>query len=335
MSDSRIAMEELMLSLFDQEVLHQKILETLLGRTQLARRLGIWNEDRIPRVHHEPERGCFDIGLSVDDGERSVLIELKAEAHLTEKQFEAQGKLVAASGGKASRAYILLGPAFFCWKGRLKEAHLVLVGAKALCLSLEAVLEERGQGPDRELASGYLAVLRRYQDSHPVDGAYRSLKDWVESDFMRFYSEMLNAWGVPGKIYPVTHRGGQDLIMNATDEWLELKGTDFTGQIFWEVVNGKVRFKIHYVGPKDRRKRVRERCRQSFEEAARQFGFEVRRIGRVGVDMTIIELKEDSRDEVLREGRMIEELARGLLSRCRNLHREAAGRLGVLEAAVT
>ena len=300
--------------LYRQEVFHQLALGALLGFSDLAQRLGLWTYGQSPWVTHEPRRGLFDLGLSQfslhDDRPVEVYLELKVGSHLEPEQFERQ----QAGAGLARTAYILLGPTYYRW------SHLstpTFVGLPEVASAVRAVGDTH-TGTIGELARVYGARLA--QDAarwaEPLDPA----KTWEALDYLRFYAQIASAWPEGVRIYPVTNRGGQQYILRAPEGTADLSGALWPGgNVYWEVVNAHLRFKLTAESP-DGRRQLLDAWRAGLRTASAALG-EPLTEPRVtaGRSLTAAELAVDLPRALLRDGTVDADGARDLYHRARAL----------------
>jgi hypothetical protein len=288
-----------------QEVVHQLVLRELLERTSLATALGLWQGDTAPRVWYEPYRGLFDLALA--DELPTVLIELKVGADVGEHQRRRQRERASELG--CPRVYFLLGTAFFA---ALDEPDARNIGVPELVAAIRSSLDGQ-EGAVGDLGRAYLERLDAdalaWQAEH--DPTSRS-----GLDLFRLYVEMASAWPIEVRPTKVTHPGGPDWIINA-DAWTKRHVPGWEPATFyWEMVNGRTRFKLLWEGDVTQRLEARTEYRAALERAARELREPVGRTRtRAGKYMTALELAGDARDEVLVEGRVSSERSRALYDR--------------------
>lgn len=292
-----------------QEVIHQLVLKELFADTDLAVTLGLWNGHRRPTVPYEPFRGLFDLALT-DDSPR-VLIELKVGADLGGNQRRRQRERALELG--APRVYVLLGQSFFAAE---EEPDARNIGVPELAAAIKASVADL-TGAVGDLSRAYLQRLEA--DAARWGGDYDPRSN-EGLDLFRLYAEMAAAWPVDVRPTKVTHPGGPDWIINA-DAWttVDVPGWE-QADFYWEMVNGRTRFKIHWTGEATRRMPVREAYREALEQAAAEIGEPVGRTRRrPGAYMTALELAGDASDEVLIDGRVSAERSRRLYERATKL----------------
>ena len=298
-----------------QEVIHQLVLRELLEHTSLATDLGLWGQPDPPAVLYEPFGGLFDLALALADRTPRVLIELKVGADLGDRQRLRQR--ARATELATPRVYILLGPSFFMVSN---EPDARNIGCPELATSIRRAV--------MALDGAIGEVGRAYADRLDVDAAAWTAEHDRRAnsgiDLFRLYTEIAAAW--PVEVHPskATNRGGPDWILNA-DAW---KTSDSAGwesaQFYWEIVNGRTRFKIHWAGDAALRLLARARYRGALELAAGELGEPVSRTrAKAGAYMTALELSEDARDAVLADGRVDALLSRRLYDRATALFRRS------------
>jgi hypothetical protein len=305
-----------------QEVVHQLVLRELLEGTGLAAVLGLWQGDTAPRIWYEPYRGLFDLAIGGESPE--VLIELKVGADLGEHQRRRQRD--RASELACPRVYVLLGTAYFA---ALDEQDARNIGVPELAAAITTSLDGQG-GAVGDLGRAYLQRLEAdavaWQAEHdPTSGSGLNL--------FRLYVDMAASWPVEVRPTKVTHPGGPDWIINA-DAWTkrDVPGWE-RATFYWEMVNGRTRFKLLWEGDVAQRLDARTAYREALERAARELAEPVGRTRtRAGKYMTALELASDARDEVLVEGRVSPERSRALYDRATTLFLRALELLPYVEA---
>jgi hypothetical protein len=296
-----------------QEVVHQLVLRELLERTGLAAALGLWQGATAPRVWYEPYRGLFDLALA--DTLPRVLIELKVGADVGEHQRRRQRERAAVLA--CPRVYVLLGTAYFA---ALDEPDARNIGVPELAVAIRTSLPGN-DGSVGDLGRAYLERLEAdavaWQAEHDPTSA-------SGLDLFRLYVEMASAWPVEVRPTKVTHPGGPDWIINA-DAWTKSDVPSWEPATFyWEMVNGRTRFKVHWEGEIAHRLGARTAYREALERAAKELGEPVGRTRtRTGKYMTALELASDARDEILVGGRVSPERSRALYDRATALFRRA------------
>lgn len=304
-----------------QEVIHQLVLRELFAETDLANRLELWSRPTHPRVVYEPLRGLFDLALA-DGRDLRVLIELKAATEVGENQRGRQ--LANAAEAGATRVYILLGVGFWAIT---KEPGVRYIGLPELGEAVAAVAQGQ-MGALGELARAYAARLRMATDLwvRPLDRANSD-----PTNMLRFYEGIAAAWPVTTRPYRATNQSGPEWILNA-DAWTSppLPGWE-PGRLYWELVNGRVRFKVEWRGERELRMSARNDFRRALEAAAAELGTPVRATrAKSGHWMTAAELPEDAYDLVV-DGQVDPARARRLYDRATELFDAAVARLGPLD----
>lgn len=286
-------------------MVHQLVLRDLLNQTTLAHALGLWDRPDPPVVRYEPFSGLFD--LSLEDVATTTLIELKVGAEVGAYQRDRQRQL--ATRLSVPRVYLLLGPAFFM---ALTEPDARNIGTPELALAV------RHSVADVEGAIGELG--RAYADRLEADAlAWTATHDPASTsglDYMRIYREIAAAWPVAATPSTATNPGGRDWILGA-DAWTTSHAPGWgPAQFYWEIVNGRTRFKLHWGGDVAQRRPARAGFRAALELAGAALGESVARTrAKLGGYMTAAEFAEDARVEVLVDGRVDAERARRLYDR--------------------
>ncbi len=303
-----------------QEVVHRLVLRELLGSTDLATRLGLWSDPHPPQVMYQPLHGLFDLGLAEDDRVR-VLIEIKASTGVAEGQRRRQQ--VAAEDLGVVRAYLLLGVGF--WAAH-QETGIPYIGAPGLHVAVESVARE-ADGAVGDLARTYARRLAREAAAWT-----RGLdQDEGATGLLRTYTDIAAAWPVEARPFRVTNRAGPDWILNP-DAWTapELRGWE-QGRVYWELVNGRVRYKVEWRGAEARGLQAREAFRQALEASSTETGIPFRTTRRrAGRGITAGEFPEDVVATIVVNGRVDPALARDLYEEATRLFQHAVSRLGPL-----
>jgi hypothetical protein len=113
-----------------------------------------------------------------------------------------------------------------------------------------------------------------------------------------------------------THPGGIDWIING-NAWTRPATPGWEpAEMYWEMVNGRMRFKFYWRGDEAMRLTARTAYRAALEQAAEELGVEARRTRTVlGRTMTGLELSVDGRTELIVNGRVDPERSRALYER--------------------
>jgi hypothetical protein len=310
--------------LSDQEVFHQKLLKELLEQTSLARALGLWKAEQPPQVKYEPDGGLFDLKLCRRGADEEVGIELKVNSFLGEEQEDRQRKFAVKH--QVRRAYVLLGPTYYCWRAKMPRVddRAIVISPASLHSALTTLLPDIKDEALSSLVVGYLPYLEeRVQSSQR---AYLQTPDatWLGQDWnvFRFLDELGAHWPTKSEVYQMPHGGGYDRILNPRSPGgsdRRVLSTPTWARVFWEIVAERVRFKVH-VPAKQHREAVRSLCRKALHAAAKRTDQRLIELGRLGEHMTIAQLDLDIFGSVLDAGgRMVPEQARALYERCEHL----------------
>lgn len=308
--------------LSDQEVLHQKLLAKIFETTSLAQALGLWPDELPPSVDCEPAGKLFDLRLS-GGVTKPMYVELKVNGFLSKDQ-EAEQRAFAKQY-EVPRAYILLGPTYFCWRGMFDRLDYPakVIGPVQLADALSAELGRIGEEALHVVATSYLQSITERAEHclrpHPT----ARTGEWFKNDHrvFRFLDDIRAQWPPGAKVYEMPNRGGYDRILNpgsaGGDSRVLLTPTKTT--VYWEIVEDVVRFKVK-VDAEEHRKAVRQKCRFALWRAAvdRNETFFV--CGRTGKNMTVGQLHLDVFAEVLNEkGQVDPKKAHALFERCQRL----------------
>lgn len=283
--------------------------------------LGFWATGR-PRVMLEPLRGLFDLALDAEQ-ETRVYIELKAASWLWPHQYDRQTEYIRAHGGR--RAYVLLGPTYWAWH-RMEGVTVIGLPRLADAISrVEPTIEEPGL---LQLARAYAGALdserSRWEGPLPPPSS-----DWRPHDWFRFFDDIVDAWSEPASMYPATNPGGQDLILNPEGAWVEVQGLGGDATIYWELVFGKVRFKVRWQGAPAHQRRIRDTLRTAYVDVAKDRGIVLERPrSRPGTHMSLAELSGDARERLLDHRGLDVGAALALLDEVTTLHEAVASHLG-------
>jgi hypothetical protein len=309
--------------LFGQEVFHQLVLQELLALTDLGQRLGIWSHTQPPAVVSEPRRGLFDLGLAqfAVGVERpiEVYLELKVGSHLEADQFEQQ----LEGAADVQRVYLLLGSTYFRWR---HAGTATFIGVTELAAAITAI-GAKYTGTPGEIARVYGARLSEEAErwSQTMDPTHT----WDALDYFRFYAEVAPTWPVEVNIYPVTNRSGQQYVLNAPSSWSTPTGPEWQdGQVYWELVNGRLRYKLQWDGASGARLGRRRAWQEALRGAALERGEELHQPrSSHGRAMTVAELGGDIREVLIHEGSVDVQRSRDLYDRASRLFDLAVRRL--------
>jgi len=296
-----------------QEVVHRLVLRELLASTDLATRLGLWSDPRRPTVLYQPLRGLFDLGLAEEDRVR-VLIELKATTGVVEGQRRRQQ--VAAEDLGVVRAYILLGVGF--WASH-QETGIPYIGVPGLHVAVESVARE-ADGAVGDLARTYARRLAQEAAAWTRDPD----QDEGATGLLRTYTDIAAAWPVEARPFRVTNRAGPDWILNP-NAWTapELRGWE-QGRVYWELVNGRVRYKVEWRGAQTRGLQARDAFRRALDASSVETGIPFRATRRrAGRGITAGEFPEDAAATIVVNGRVDPALARDLYEEAMRLFQRA------------
>lgn len=316
----------LMEHLFDQEVFHHKLLKVWFEQTDLARRLGLWAAEVNPQVESEPDKGIFDLKLHHPKAAERTLIELKVNAFLSDEQAEAQREY--AESHKAARAYIFLGPTYFCWRAVMQRSspRIALVGPVELMSGLQDLygqINEEARPGLRSISDQYTSRLARLVTAWQAPYPAKIEPSWLRADLntFRLLDDIGSHWPSPAAVYKVAHSGGYDRILSprsqSTRERHFVNGSG-PFRVSWEIVSERVRFKVH-VQDEDHRGPLRELCREALTSAAKALGVPIEVTGRMGEHMTLAQLVRDPFEGLIQDGQVGAQRARELYTQCEQL----------------
>jgi hypothetical protein len=274
----------------DYERTHQIALFTLLQKSDLSKHL-LDIDRKINKINWEPNRQLFDLGIETDL--YKYLIEIKMWASLYKSQFEKQREALNKEGSYG--VYLFLGTTWFeydseCFK-RDFGYKCVRIGYVELIKGLNDVLISHGNPTEiYELALAYRNAIRN-QFERILNAYTGPVKDRVFY-YSLYYKMKELLKDIPCSIYGANNPGGQVSILN-NNHWHEVGIEGINVQLFYELVNGELCFKIRpdtddYV-MKDH---IRNVVRPALQKAAGSDLILIK-TGRTGEYMTIFKIKHD------------------------------------------
>ncbi len=292
----------------ESERLHQIVLGPILTRSRLLEKLGIPGTPSQDDWDWEPERGLFDLAITLsaeDESTRRVWIELKIDSDLDSKQLNRQLDFV--EGTRDHILYLLLGTAAHSggdWRVHSIEERRKADDAYGLVRSaneldghlrdLAADFDTNANARDlRDLMITYRAALARL-DQRMARFGERPLDEWQHTDFMGFFAELR-------KRNPSTH--GQMWIGKVNTPqgaftaaaWGWTKTLDIYGlrevHLQWQgnhkpAADLKLCIKINVPDPANQR-RLRSKMHKIVRDTAQHLGIDVRKPSRFGTGETM------------------------------------------------
>ena len=244
----------------DYERTHQLALYTLLSKSSLSSYLiGVAAPQEIL---WEPERLLFDLG--VVDVEKTSYLELKMWTGLTERQRKRQQDFLTKK--KCPGYYVLLGTSWFensaASIARDSGEAATKIGYDELIDALNQLMVATGQPPDvYELALAYRNAIQEQFDK--LKNAFTT-GDGGKLYFYSLYWEIQRRLtGIETAIYTVNNRGGPVCILNNSDCWFPFSFSHISGDIFYEVVNGRLCIKFYSEASKADKYTIRDRVRKA------------------------------------------------------------------------
>ena len=276
----------------DYERTHQLALFTLLSKSSLpAYLVGTANSAASPAVLWEPEGQLFD--LAVVDGAKTTYIELKMWSGLSDSQQKRQHGFLLKNGGLG--LYILLGTSWFEHSTDSIAGSFggiaTKTGYEEVISALNRLMVAPGQSPDvYELALAYRNALQEQMDK--LLTAFKT-PDGSKLFFYSMYHEIQKRLkSVETAIYTVNNPGGPVYILNCSDHWLPFSIGQLAGELYYEVVNGRLCIKFHSEATDKDKYTIRDRVRKAIKGVLGQ-KYRIVDSGRLGAYMTACQIDHD------------------------------------------
>jgi hypothetical protein len=248
-------------------------------------------------IHWEPEGQLFD--LSVEDDKATTYIEIKMWSSLSDNQFKRQVEFL--NGKKSQGIYILLGTSWFEHTGRSinikSKGKATRIGYEELIASLNELLNKlmvaTGRSPEvYELALAYRNTVQEQYDS--LKNAFTKEKEGKLFFYSLYWEIQKRLADLETAIYTVNNPGGEVYILNCS-HWLPFSIGDITGELYYEVVNGRLCIKFYSESSTEDKYMVRERIRSATRKV---FGnkYKIVDFGRLGEYMTACQVDYDFND---------------------------------------
>jgi hypothetical protein len=275
----------------DYERTHHIVLYTLLTKSKMSEML--LNVATPKEIHWEPEGQLFD--LAVEQG-KTTYIELKMWSSLTDSQLKRQVTFLKEK--KSRGVYILLGTSWFEHTGKsisdASEGTASRIGYDEMISSLNQLMVATGQPPEvYELALAYRnAVQEQYNRIH---AAYTSKQDEKLYYYAIYHEIQSRLKDMETSIYTVNNPGGPVYILNNSDYWLDFKYDGAEGQLYYEIVNGRLCIKFYVEAPNETKYKLRDSLREAIHKV---YGTDYKIVdsGRLGAYMTACQVEYDFTD---------------------------------------
>lgn len=277
----------------DYERTHQIALFTLLSKSNMSEvLLNVANHPK--EIYWEPDGQLFD--LAVEHDNTTTYVEIKMWSSLTDSQFKRQ---VAFLKEKKTRGvYLLLGTSWFERTEKsisdMSDGLASRIGYDELILSLNKLMVTTGQPPEvYELALAYRNAVQEQYDR--IHAAYRSKKDKKLFFYAIYHEIQTRLKGMETSIYTVANPGGPVYILNSSDYWLDLSYEGVAGQLYYEIVNGRLCIKFCIEAPNETKYKLRDKLREVIRKV---YGADYKIVdsGRLGAYMTACQIEHDFTD---------------------------------------
>ncbi len=96
-------------------------------------------------------------------------------------------------------------------------------------------------------------------------------------------------------IYTVNNPGGPVYILNSSDYWLRFTYENAAGELYYELVNGRLCFKFHINAPHQKKYKLRDDLRTAISKVY-SADYKIIDSGRLGEYMTICQIEHDFTD---------------------------------------
>jgi len=276
----------------DYERTHQLAIFTLLEKSNFSSfLLGISD---VQSVIWEPERQLFD--LEVQSKSKKGYIEIKMWSSLTESQFERQKDFLTKNSYIGY--YILLGTTWFEYlSGDIENKSKGIatkIGYKELISALNSLIITPDQSADvYELALAYRNALQ--EQFSMIKNAYTT-NDSGKLFFYSLYREIQKRIkNMNTSIYTVNNPGGSVYILNNSDYWKKFSIGNVSGELYYEVVNGRLCIKFYSEAEKKDKYMIRDRIRKAVKDVLSP-KYKVIDTGRLGAYMTACQIDYDFTD---------------------------------------
>jgi len=273
----------------DYERTHQLAIFTLLSKSSFPSYLV--NIDNVQSVLWEPEGQLFDLGLH--DGSTTIYLEIKMWSGLTESQQKRQQDFL--SNKHCLGFYLLLGTSWFEHSAesiaRNSNSLATKIGYDELITALNQLMVASGQSPDvYELALAYRNAIQEQFDR--LRNAFMTPYDGRPYFYSLYWEIQKRLKGMETVIYTVNNPGGQVYILNNSDYWLPFSIGNSSGDLYYEIVNGRLCIKFYSEAENTDKYTIRDRIRQAVRTVLSS-KYLVVDSGRIGAYMTACQIDYD------------------------------------------
>jgi hypothetical protein len=273
----------------DYERTHQLAIFTLFSKSSFASFLvGIKN---VQSVLWEPEKQLFDLGLQ--DTYKTSYFELKMWSSLTDSQKKRQQDFLSKK--HCSGFYLLLGTSWFehSTSSIVSKSNgaTTKIGYDELISALNKLMVASGQSPDiYELALAYRNAIQEQFDK--LKNAFKN-PDGGRLYFYSLYREIQKrVIGMETDIYTANNPGGPVFILNNADYWMPFSKENISGELYYEIVNGRLCIKFYTKAEKAVKCAIRDRIRYAIRKVLGS-KYPVVDSGRIGKYMTACQIDHD------------------------------------------
>jgi hypothetical protein len=144
-----------------------------------------------------------------------------------------------------------------------------------------------------ELALAYRNAL--HEQYNRIENAYKNKDDSKLYYYSIYHKIQSRLNGIETSIYTVNNPGGPVYILNNTEYWRNFQIGQMTGELYYEIVNGRLCIKFHTDVANDVKYIIRENVRKAIKNI---FGssYQVIDSGRIGAYMTACQIEHDFTD---------------------------------------
>ncbi|MBK8068125.1 MAG: hypothetical protein IPK27_10985 [Rhodanobacteraceae bacterium] len=270
---------------------HQLALWILLKEANFCK--AITGRESSGEIRWEPERQLFDLAVVGPDQEKTFL-ELKMWGSLSGEQLARQSYYLLKNA--SSGVYVLLGTSSFEVSAERirRETHgrAIRVSYSELLAALQCICSSSGARAEVvDFAQAYANAIRDQVslfEMQAQDASNGKLYFYVR------YQRLINSLSTEARIYTVNNPGGEVYILNFVDSYNNINIGKCHGQLYAELVNGRLCIKFWLDAPAETRRITRDELRALVREAMDSENF--RNSGRLGNCMTVCSLEKDLSD---------------------------------------
>jgi hypothetical protein len=229
----------------------------------------------------------------VMDGAKTTYLELKMWSALPDSQRKHQQDFLAYN--KCPGYYVLLGTSWFEHSAtsitRNSGGIATKIGYDELIVALNQLMIATGQSPDiYELALAYRNAIQEQFDN--LRNAFTTADGSKISFYSLYWEIQKRLKDIETAIYTVNNQGGPVYILNSSDYWLPFSVGQIPGNLYYEVVNGRLCIKFYIEAPDSDKYMIRNRVRQAIKSVLGQ-KYQVIDTGRLGAYMTACQIDHD------------------------------------------